>query len=94
MKRILYFLLIAVFFTACAVHETYVVKERPREVVYVRPPSPGPQHVWVTGDWIWENGEYHWHEGRWEQRHEGVYWHDGYWKTTPHGYKWIAGHWE
>jgi hypothetical protein len=74
-------------------HETYVVRERPIEVVYVRPPAPGPQHVWVSGDWVWESGGYHWHEGRWERRHEGVSWRDGHWKTTPHGYKWVPGRW-
>ena len=60
MKQFLTLILITAFFSACAVHETYVVRERPREVVYVRPPAPGPQHVWVSGDWVWEGGGYRW----------------------------------
>lgn len=93
MKK-LFPLFLIILFTSCAVHETYVVRERPREVVYVRPPAPSPEHVWVSGDWVWESGNYHWHEGRWERRHEGVSWRDGHWQGTPHGYRWVPGHWQ
>jgi WXXGXW repeat (2 copies) len=93
MKCLVFLTTIVLSLSACVAHETYIVRERPVEVVYTRPPAPGPQHVWVSGDWVWENGGYRWHEGRWERRHEGVAWHDGYWKTTAHGYKWIPGRW-
>ena len=93
MKLLLKGLFIACLFTACAPHEVYVVKERPREVVYVRPAPPGPNHIWISGDWVWENGNYRWHEGHWEHRREGMAWREGHWQETSRGWKWIPGHW-
>ena len=86
--------MVAVSFAACTVRETYVVRERPPEVIYVHPAPPSPNHVWVTGDWEWMGGGYHWHEGHWETRREGVRWHEGRWQNTPNGWKWQHGTWE
>ncbi|HZI31892.1 MAG TPA: hypothetical protein VFF11_06105, partial [Candidatus Binatia bacterium] len=39
--------------------------------------SPGPEYVWVSGEWIWVN--------RWV-------WHAGYWAVPPHGCRvWVGG---
>jgi hypothetical protein len=73
---------------------TYVVRERPAEVVYARPPAPSYDHIWITGDWIWEGGRYQWHEGHWERRREGYRWQEGHWQTAKGGYKWVPGHWQ
>ncbi len=73
---------------------TYVVRERPREVVYTRPAAPSYGHVWVTGDWVWQGGRYQWREGHWEVPRRGMRWADGHWVETPRGYKWVPGHWQ
>ena len=72
----------------------YVVRERPREVVYVRPAPPTREHVWVSGDWVWTGGRYQWHEGHWERPRRGARWADGHWQDTPRGSKWVPGHWQ
>ena len=85
--------LIAMFsFSSCA--PTYVVRERPREVVYVRPTPPSREHIWISGDWVWMDGRYQWHEGRWERPRQGNRWAEGHWQETRHGSKWIPGHWQ
>lgn len=86
---------VAIFsFSSCVVHERYVVRERPAEVVYVRPAPPSPEHIWISGDWVWSGGGYRWREGHWERRRQGVRWEDGHWQNTNHGWKWVPGHWQ
>jgi len=70
-----------------------VVATRPVDVTYVRPAAPGPDYVWISGDWIWVNGSYTWHEGRWDRRREGNVWHDGHWEAHGSGWRWHKGHW-
>ncbi|HEY4155631.1 MAG TPA: hypothetical protein VGM24_09385 [Puia sp.] len=72
---------------------TEVVATRPHDVVYSRPVSPGPDYVWVTGDWVWAGGSYRWREGRWARRRSGYQWHEGYWENHNHGWRWRRGHW-
>jgi hypothetical protein len=79
------------FFAAC---ETEVVVTRPPEVVYVRPVAPGPDYIWIEGDWIWEGSRYHWHEGHWDHRVPDRTWRGGHWEEHKGGYKWSKGHWE
>ena|SRR5450631_4328986 len=79
--------------SSCVVHERYIVRERPSEVVYVRPAPPSQEHIWISGDWVWSGGGYHWREGRWERRREGVRWYNGYWRNPKGGWKWTTGHW-
>ncbi len=81
-------------FSSCVVHERYVVRERPAEVYYARPPQPSPEHIWITGDWVWSSGGYRWREGHWERRRSGVRWQEGHWQQTRNGWKWIPGHWQ
>lgn len=94
-NRLFYFvaLFVSLSFASCVVRERYVVRERPQEVVYLRPAAPSPEHVWISGDWIWAGSGYHWREGHWERRREGRSWHEGHWQNTQHGWKWMAGHW-
>lgn len=37
---------------------TYTVRERPADVVYVRPVTPSSNHVWISGNWVWRGGRY------------------------------------
>ncbi|MEO6316009.1 MAG: hypothetical protein ABIU63_07110 [Chitinophagaceae bacterium] len=87
-------LLVAIFSLGSCAHSAYVVRERPRDVVYFRPPPPSRSHVWVSGDWVWTGGRYQWHEGRWENPRRGAHWTDGHWQNTRHGSRWIPGHWQ
>lgn len=36
----------------------------------IRPPAPSVRHVWVKGDWVWNNAakRYVWIKGRWVKR--------------------------
>jgi len=92
-KRLFYFLAIVSMLGLASCGTTYVVRERPAEVVYVRPAPPSGEHVWISGDWVWAGGRYAWHEGHWERRKEGRVWIEGHWQSTRGGWKWVAGHW-
>ncbi|HEY2648518.1 MAG TPA: hypothetical protein VGI38_04965 [Puia sp.] len=70
------------------------VSERPAEVTYVRPVSPGPGYVWIDGEWEYSGGSYHRREGSWQQAREGHTWKSGYWENNNKGYKWHKGGWQ
>lgn len=56
--------------------------------------SPGPDYVWVPGEWVWNGGAWVWLGGRWvlpPYRH-GV-WVEARWVHGPHGWYRISGHW-
>ncbi len=57
--------------------------------------SPGPDHTWIEGHWVWNN-KWHWEEGRWDKKpHTQAAWVQGHWKHKPStGWVWIDGHWE
>ncbi len=63
---------------------------RPR-VVRVRPPSPGPDYLWIDGYWYADGSHYKWHNGYWTRRpYEGATW------VAPRyeGGQFFAGYWE
>lgn len=72
---------------------SYVVTERPAEVVYARPAAPSPNHIWISGDWYWTGGRYQWREGHWDRPRAGYAWRDGRWQNGRGGYKWVPGGW-
>lgn len=73
---------------------TYVVHDRPSEVVYSRPAAPSRDQVWVGGNWVWVGHRYQWHEGHWEARRPGFRWVEGHWVPTRGGWRWQAGYWK
>ncbi len=81
----------ALTFNSCG--PTEVVASRPADVIYTRPVAPGPNYVWIGGDWYWSGGRYTWREGRWDRPRPGRVWHDGGWTQTRKGYRWNRGHW-
>jgi hypothetical protein len=94
MKKVAIYLSIFIgigFISSCTVRA--VVRERPVEVVYERPPAPSREHIWVSGDWVWVGGRYEWREGHWENRRPGIVWVNGHWAETHGGWRWIPGHW-
>ncbi|HXC04150.1 MAG TPA: hypothetical protein VNZ86_05315 [Bacteroidia bacterium] len=75
-----------------------VVGVRPVPPVYigVRPPCPGPRHIWIRGHWRWSryDGRYVWEEGHWTRARRGGVWIDGHWEDVPHeGSRWVPRHW-
>src|SRR5215475_7851019 len=74
MKKILMIIGIAgcIAATGCAV-DGYVT-DQPADVYYERPVSPGPDYIWIDGDWTWGGGGYHWHNGYWGRPRAGRTW--------------------
>ena len=70
------------------------VTTQPADVSYARPVSPGPDYVWIGGEWVFEGGGYRWHEGSWQRHREGRSWKSGYWENSHKGYKWHKGGWQ
>lgn len=57
------------------------------------PPSPGPDYVWVGGDWVW-NGGWIWVGGHWViPPYPHAVWYHGGWRRGWHGYYHDRGHW-
>jgi hypothetical protein len=73
--------------------EAYVT-EQPAEVVYTRPVAPGPDYIWIEGDWYWGGGRYVWRNGYWGHPRGGRVWVRGNWMHTNRGYHWNRGHWQ
>ncbi|MEP6747991.1 MAG: hypothetical protein ABJB86_09715 [Bacteroidota bacterium] len=93
-KYVLPFVVLITMFSFVSCAPAYVVRERPREVVYQRPPPPSREHIWISGDWVWAGGRYAWREGHWDRPRHGARWEDGHWQDTPRGSRWIPGHWQ
>lgn len=65
----------------------------PPAVAQATPPTPGPNYVWVNGEWVWNNGWY-WSGGYWLlPPFRGGAWVGGYWERGPHGWVHYGGHW-
>jgi hypothetical protein len=77
--------------TGCAV-DGYV-DTQPGDVYYTRPVAPGPDYMWVDGDWMWTGGRYTWHNGYWGRPRGGRTWVSGNWNHGTRGYRWNRGHW-
>jgi hypothetical protein len=59
----------------------------------VQPPSPGPDYVWIGGDWVW-NGGWVWVGGHWAYPpFPGAFWFRGRWAHGWRGYYHQRGHW-
>jgi hypothetical protein len=73
----------------------YVTSE-PSYVEYSRPPRPSETHVWINGNWYWNNQSqvYVQRTGYWEQPRQNQRYVDGYWKSTSKGKSWSPGHWQ
>lgn len=80
--------------TAAAQPTTVVVQQQPppapTDTIVM---SPGPDYVWIDGEWIW-NGGWVWVGGHWGYPpyphaawERGYSWHDG------HGWHYTRGHW-
>ncbi len=81
------------------VHYTkpYYCKVQPvrNNVIVVKSSCPSPNHIWIDGDWIWDNqsNQYVYVEGKWIVPNVGKVWVPGHWKNTQYGWFWRKGHW-
>jgi hypothetical protein len=73
----------------------YVASE-PSYNEYSRPPRPSETHIWISGDWGWDNHSHVYVQkmGYWEKPRQGQTHVDGHWQTTPNGKSWSKGHWQ
>jgi len=57
-------------------------------------PAPGPDYVWISGEWVW-NGRWIWAPGHYVRPpHAGAIWVRGLWARGSDGrFVWHAGHW-
>jgi hypothetical protein len=94
MKKILMIIGIAGCIAAGGCEVDGYVTDQPADVYYVRPAAPGPEYVWIDGDWVWGGGGYRWHEGYWGHPRSGQTWERGHWEHGEKGYRWNRGHWK
>ncbi len=63
----------------------------PRETA---PPPPRAGHVWASGYWSIQNGQWFWVPGHWEPAQPGNQWVPSRWEQTGGHYQLYEGHWE
>lgn len=82
-----------VTFTSCV--GGYVATEPTYDLNYDRPLPPSESHIWIDGDWRWDNGSriYIHQPGYWARPRQGRVYEKGYWQSDPRGKTWIRGHW-
>lgn len=68
------------------------ISARPERPYYARPIAPGPDYVWIEGDWRIRNGRYYWSNGHWARSGRRI-WIEGSWEPRNNGWYWRRGHW-
>ena len=82
--------------SANAVQSTVTVVEQAppaqlQETVVVA--QPGPDYVWIGGEWVWNSGWY-WRTGYWGHRpYSNAIWIGGSWNRGPRGWVHEPGRW-
>lgn len=73
----------------------YMASE-PAYTEYARPQRPSQTHIWIDGDWGWNNRTqvYVQKAGYWEKPRYGHSYVAGRWETSPRGKYWSRGHWQ
>ena len=85
---------VMIFITSCG-PSAVVVRERPYAPRYERPAAPGPNYVWVAGEWVTHRNGYVYRQGYWAyQRPRHMFYIPGQWQNRRHGWVWIHGHWQ
>ena len=92
MKKSLFIIAIAACLGAMGCEAAYV-DEQPGDVTYEQGVAPGPDYVWIDGDWVWAGGRYTYQKGHWDHGRPGHTYAKGSWAHTSRGYHWNRGHW-
>jgi hypothetical protein len=84
---------IGIVFNSCV--GGYVASE-PSYIEYQRPQRPSEAHIWINGDWGWNNQTHVYVQktGYWERPRQGQSYVEGHWQTTDRGKSWSKGHWQ
>jgi len=73
---------------------TIVEQAPPPPQLEVAPPSPGPDYLWVPGNWMWRDGTWVWDSGKWLRRPSPTaVWMNGEWQPHARGWIWVPGEW-
>jgi len=83
----------AIFISGCG-PSAVVVRERPAPPRYSQPLAPGPNYIWVSGEWIIRHGRYQYRNGYWvASRRSRVHYVEGHWESRRNGWVWVHGYW-
>jgi hypothetical protein len=84
---------IGILLNSCA---SGYVETEPTYVVINRPPQPSNVHVWIDGDWRWNNQSHGYVQriGYWEKPRPSHTYVSGHWQSAPKGKYWQKGRWE
>lgn len=82
------------FFNSCSTGYGYV-SEEPRYNEGPRPQRPSDSHIWIEGNWFWDNQtrSYNHRDGNWVRPEQGRTYESGHWTKTGRGSRWVPGRW-
>lgn len=88
-------MILAIVLSFSAVADAQIsVRIRPIYIERERPAAPSHNHVWVSSEWNWNNGQYEHRDGYWAPRSgRNRRYHEGHWRNTRQGYVWVPGDW-
>ncbi len=97
MKKLLFlistFVFITIFIAGCG-SSSLAVKDRPHPPLYSQPLAPGPNYIWVSGEWIPRHRRYVYRKGYWVHMRPGhVIYVEGHWHSRRRGWVGIPGYW-
>ncbi len=85
--------IVLIFITGCG-PSSVTVRTRPEPPYYARPMAPGPNYVWIDGEWIRSGRGYAYRHGYWmapRPRYHAYI--SGHWERRRHGWYWVHGYW-
>jgi len=97
MKKVIFIIsLSGVLFLLNGCTSTGYVTSEPAYVEFSRPAPPSQQHIWIDGDWAYNNHNhvYVQRNGYWVKPQHGRKYVSGHWQSTPRGKSWSRGHWQ
>ncbi len=56
--------------------------------------APSPDHLWVSGSWMWQHQRYAWRPGYWQPGRADWIWVPAHYVWSPRGYVFQEGYWD